>query len=170
MNEEGFVSLALAGDTAAFGALVRLHQSRLRGFLRRLARGDHALADDIAQETFLDAWRHIGQFRGEGSFAGWLMQIAYRRFLMAMRRRKIEFEMPDGELPDTPVDCSPDARIDLEQAMANLSLPERASLTLCYALGYTSEESARMLEIPLGTLKSHVARGRKKLQAMLKAI
>lgn len=73
-------------DTASFGALVREHQSALRGFLRRLTRGDHALADDLAQETFLEAHRKLAQFRGDSAFAPWLYAIAWSRFLMTASR------------------------------------------------------------------------------------
>src|SRR5215469_15298258 len=90
MDEGALIPLAAAGDRTAFGTLVRMHQSRLRGFLRRLTRGDHALADDLAQDAFLEAWRKIAQFRGEGPFGGWLAAIAYRRCLMSARQRKLE--------------------------------------------------------------------------------
>ena len=60
-------------------------------------------------------------------------------------------------------------RLDLESAMARLAPPERAALTLCFALGLTNEEAAMRLGLPLGTLKSHVARGREKLKTLLQA-
>lgn len=165
MNEDALLALAVAGDSAAFEALVRQHQSALRGFLRRLTRGDHALADDLAQESFIEAWRKIDQFRGEGTFAGWLARIAYRRYLMWARQRKLEQLDEDADIPDRSV--APDQRLDLEKAMAWLSLAERAALTLCYAQEYTQEEAAEILGLPLGTLKSHVARGRERLRKLL---
>jgi RNA polymerase sigma factor (sigma-70 family) len=164
MNDGALLALAVQGDSVAYGALVRAHQSRLRGFLRRLTRGDDALADDLAQESFVEAWRKIRQFRGEGTFASWLARIAFRRYLMWARQRKLE------PLDDTDVAVSvpsPDTRLDLEKAMARLSAAERAALTLCYAQGYTHEETAEILDLPLGTVKSHVARGREKLKALL---
>jgi RNA polymerase sigma-70 factor (ECF subfamily) len=163
MNEGALLPLAAAGNRAAFGSLVRMHQSRLRGFLRRLTRGDHALADDLAQDTFLEAWRKIGQFRGEGSFGGWLSAIAYRSYLMTARQRKLEPLEDDIAAAES----SPELRLDLEKAMTRLSLPERAALTLCYALEYTNDEAADILTMPLGTVKSHVARGREKLRKLL---
>jgi RNA polymerase sigma-70 factor, ECF subfamily len=167
MNEAALLRLAAAGDPAAFEALVRQRQSPLRGFLRRLTRGDHALADDLAQETFLEAWRKIDQFRGEGTFAGWLARIAYRRYLMWARQRKLESLDNEAENIEAHSALAPDLRLDLEKAMVRLSLPERAALTLCYAQEYTNEEAAEILELPLGTLKSHVARGREKLRSLL---
>src|ERR1700743_3228931 len=136
MSAEGLVRDAAAGDAAAFGALVREHQSKVRGFLRRLTRGDHALADDLAQETFLEAWRKIAQYRGDGTFAGWLTRIGWSRFLMEARKRKPELL---EDLPETATETSPDAKLDLESAMRRISAAERAALTLCYALGYSHE-------------------------------
>jgi RNA polymerase sigma-70 factor (ECF subfamily) len=160
------VRRAASGDAAAFGSLVRQHQSRLRGFLLRVTGGRHALADDLAQETFLEAWRKIAQFRGDGSFAGWLVGIAWSRYLMNARRRKEELPQ---ELPELSSDPSRDtlARLDLEKAFTKLAPAERAALTACYALGFSHEEAAVRLQMPLGTLKSHVARGREKLQRYL---
>lgn len=165
----GEIFPAATGDAAAFGALVRQHQSRLRGFLRRLTRGDKALADDLAQETFFEAWRKIDQFRGEGSFAGWLIRIAYRRYLMAARKKKLE---PLDEDAEARADTRPppDLKLDLEKAMAGLSVAQRAGLTLCFAMEYTHEEAARILDMPLGTLKSHIARGRERLRKVLEGV
>jgi RNA polymerase sigma-70 factor (ECF subfamily) len=160
---------AAAGDSAAFNALVREHQSKVRGFLRRLARGDAALADDLAQETFLEAWRKIAQFRGEGSFSGWLCGIAWSRFLMERRKRKEEPLEDVDETVSTDPQSSSHAKLDLERAMARLAAPERAALTLCYALGHSHGEAAEILSLPLGTIKSHVLRGREKLKAMLES-
>ncbi|MBV9420649.1 MAG: sigma-70 family RNA polymerase sigma factor, partial [Alphaproteobacteria bacterium] len=81
MDDSALVSRAAAKDVAAFSMLARQHQSKVRGLLMRLTRGNHTLADDLAQETFLEAWRGIGNFRGESAFATWLYRIAYSRFL-----------------------------------------------------------------------------------------
>jgi RNA polymerase sigma-70 factor (ECF subfamily) len=157
---------AATGDVAAFGALVRQHQSSVRGFLRRLTKGNHALADDLAQETFLEAYRKIAQYQGQGSFTGWLHAIAWSRFLMENRKRKLEplDEMDERVAPS----IDPAIKLDLEKAMALLRAPERAALTLCFALGMPHEEAAHVMGVPLGTLKSHVARGREKLKILLK--
>jgi RNA polymerase sigma-70 factor (ECF subfamily) len=169
LSDELLIRRAAAGDGAAFNLLVRQHQSKTRGFLRRLTRGDSALADDLAQETFFEAWRKIGQFRAEGSFAGWLCGIAWSRFLMNRRKRREEpLEDADETASFDPGPAS-QTRLDLERAMARLAAPERAALTLCYALGHSHSEAAEILGMPLGTVKSHVLRGREKLQTMLEA-
>lgn len=169
MTHEELARRAARGDSAAFSALVREHQSKIRGFLRRLTRGDAALADDLAQETFFEAWRKIAQYRAEGSFSSWLCGIAWSRFLMNRRKRREEpLEDADNNISFDPAPAHA-AKLDLEKAMARLAAPERAALTLCYALGHSHGEAAEILELPLGTVKSHVLRGREKLQAMLEA-
>jgi RNA polymerase sigma factor (sigma-70 family) len=159
---------AAAGDAAAFGVLVRQHQSKLRGFLLRMTKGNHALADDLAQETFLEAFRKIAQF-GQGSFFGWLCAIGYSRYLMEARKRKLEsLDETEDIAADVPEpETASAARLDLEKAMACLAPAQRAALTLCFALGFSNEEAAAALSIPLGTLKSHVNRGREKLAGLL---
>jgi len=67
-------------DRAAFGALVLRHQSSVRNFLRHLARGDAALADDLAQETFVRAYRGLARFRGDANFSTWLLGIAHNHW------------------------------------------------------------------------------------------
>ena len=87
--DAALVARALTGhDQAAFGQLVRRHQGVVRAQLRRLAQGDHAWADDLAQETFFKAWRSLHQFRGEARFSTWLHRIAYNIFLQETRSRK----------------------------------------------------------------------------------
>ena len=169
MSNGDMVALkAAAGDAAAFGVLVRQHQSKLRGFLLRMTKGNHALADDLAQETFLEAFRKIAQF-GSGSFFGWLCAIAYSRYLMEARKKKLEsLNEADDIASDVPEpETASAAKLDLERAMARLTPPQRAALTLCFALGFSNEEAAAALSMPLGTLKSHVNRGREKLAGLL---
>ena len=161
------VQRARAGDAAAFGMLVRQHQSKVRGFLRRLTRADAALADDLAQETFLEAHRKLDQFRGEGSFGAWLCGIAWSRFLMDRRKRKEEpLDTPD-ETASVDTSSASLVRLDLAKAMTQLAPAERAALTVCYAFGHSHGEAAEILDLPLGTVKSHVLRGREKLKALL---
>ena len=158
---------ARSGYEAAFGTLVRPQQSKERGIMRRLTRADAALADDLAQETFLEAHRKIDQFRGEGSFGAWRCGFAWSRFLMERRKRIEEaLEAPDETASIVTTSASL-ARLELEKAMAQLAPAERAALTLCYAFGHSHGEAAEILDLPLGTVKSHVLRGREKLKALL---
>ncbi|MFZ5608055.1 MAG: RNA polymerase sigma factor [Pseudomonadota bacterium] len=172
-HEQALIARAVLGaDDQAFARLVALYQAPVRGFLRRLAGGDAALADDLAQETFLAAYRKIHSFRGEGRFQGWLMRIAYNAFLQD-RRRPVRRETPHPAAhgaPDEAAMTTPlDVRLDLEQAMAALDEGERAALTLCFTYGMSHGEAAATLALPLGTVKSHIARGKEKLRKALAA-
>lgn len=168
MDDSALVERAVATrDVAAFSALARLNQSKVRGLLLRLTRGDHAAADDLAQETFLEAWRGIQNFRGESTFSTWLYRIAYSRFLMQARKRKPDEQLGEWDGSMASGESGTHARIDLERAMAKLSAAESAALTLSFALGLSNTEAAEAMDIPLGTLKSHVLRGREKLKAIL---
>ena len=158
-------------DQHAFGELVRRHQSAVRGLLRQLTRTDLALADDLAQDTFVRAYKHIRSFRGEARFSTWLYRIAYNCFREDARRRKelvgIDEEQLQAEADPQAVD--PGLRHDLMHALNLLPLRERSAVLLCCQNGLTHDEAARVLDIPLGTVKTNVLRGREKLKKMLAA-
>ena len=160
--------VAGSDDQAAFQQLVQRHQAAIRGFLRRLLAGDHGTADDLAQETFLLAYRKLPAWRASGSFSSWLHTIAYRQFLQHLRkhgRQQVVAEPPDGGFDPTP---SMDAEILLPLLMRQVSAEERACLTLAYAAGMSHPEIVDITGLPLGTVKSHISRGRQKLQHWLK--
>ncbi len=161
---------ARGGSERAFEALVRRHQGMLRGFLRRLA-GDAALADDLAQATFVTAWQRLGAFDGRGTVRGWLCRIAWTRFLQDRRARqraqaRDDIAMREAETVTDPALAS-DARLDLDRLLGLLAPDERASLALCHGAGMSHAEAAEALGIPLGTVKSHVLRGQQKILAHL---
>jgi RNA polymerase sigma factor (sigma-70 family) len=161
-----------APTAAGFEALVSAHQTRLRRQLRRLTRGDDALADDLAQDTFVQAWRHVGSFRGDASVATWLFRIAYNTYL-AHRRRRREDGVSDIDAAEeaAAIDDTPHAmqRLDVERALAALPEAERVALIHCFGLDLSHAEAAAVLGWPLGTLKSHVARGKARLRERLAA-
>lgn len=159
----------LTDDRRAFEHLMRRHQGMVRAQLRRLVHGDDAKADDLAQETFLLAWRKLYQFRGEARFSTWLYRIAYSCFLQARRKRSLAAEDSDGDAldqrtsPRDPVEL----RLDVERAMRRLSAPEQVVLLHVVQLGLSHDEAAYVLAMPLGTVKSHTQRGKAKLRALL---
>jgi RNA polymerase sigma-70 factor (ECF subfamily) len=156
-------------DHHAFAELVRNHQSAVRGLLRQLTRSDLALADDLAQETFLRAYKHIRSFRGEAKFSTWLYRIAYNCFREEARKRKEFVGIDEAQLeaePD-PQTVDPALKHDLMHALQLLPLHERTAIVLCCQNGLSHDEAARVLEIPLGTVKTNVLRGREKLKKML---
>jgi RNA polymerase sigma-70 factor (ECF subfamily) len=171
-SDAALIARVLAGDDRnAFGELVRRYQSQVRGLLMKLTAGDKSEADDLAQETFIRAYRHLGKFRAEASFATWLHRIAYTRFLESKRRSDlVEYQEDiDETAAAQPYSASAPllARIDVEKAMAGLKPMERAALMLSYGHGAPHEEIARTLECPLGTVKTLINRARAKMARKL---
>ncbi len=170
VSEKHLIARVIAnGDPKAFEILLKTHQTRVRIFLVRLTQGNQILADDLAQEVFLNAYSNLSQFRSKGTFSAWLHTIAYRDFLRHVNQsktRKIRDKvwLESQNKSQTNLDVS----LDLEKAFAKLKSEERSAITLCYSLGYTNEEAAKIMNIPQGTLKSHIKRGREKLAEDLK--
>ena len=159
------VALAVAGDRAAFGELVRRHGSAVRALLRRMGADDH-LADDLAQDAFMAAFEQITDFRGDGTFQAWVKRIAARAYVKRWRRsarEQLMAEVPERE--QAPADMS--TAIDLDVALASLTPAERMCVSLCYGAGLSHSEAAIALNAPLGTVKSHVKRGVDKLRLRL---
>lgn len=138
----------------------------MRAFLARVAGSD---ADDLAQEAFVRAWTRAADFRGEGSYAAWITGIGWRLFLDQRRTQRRRETLVVGEDGITSVDPrhASDAAIDADRLLAALSVQERAALTLCFGHGWSHGEAARIMGVPLGTLKSLVLRGRAKAQTMI---
>jgi RNA polymerase sigma factor (sigma-70 family) len=165
-------------DRHAFGELVRRHQSAVRASLRKLVKGNAALADDLAQDTFMLAHRHLKTFRQDAKFSTWLYRIAYNVFLADARKIK-EVSLPDDMDADeiAPEEGSPAGglshqtalHIDLERAMKVLSDAERAAIVQCYHNDLSHEEAAQVLGCPVGTVKTNVLRAKQKLKARLLA-
>ena len=169
-----WLARARQGDRHAFARLVRAHQSRVRLQLRRLTHGDAALADDLAQETFAQAWLHLNDFRGDARLATWLHRIALTRFLQHVRRPQLPLEWrdPDVEAADEP---GHDPRAaeglgpDVERALQALSEIQRLAVVHCFHLDLSHAEAAQVLGLPLGTLKSHLDRAKTRLRDLLGA-
>ena len=165
--EEDVVSLAMSGDDSAFAELVRRRQKRVRDMLRRLC-GDHALADDLAQKTFVQAWRGIRALRDPGAFGGWLKRVAVNAWLAEARRVPAPIDDDeDAFLAAADPAPSPERSaggIDLERALARLGPAERLCVVLAHGEGMTHAEIAEATGLPLGTVKSHVLRGSDKLR------
>ena len=155
-------------DRQAFGELVRRHQPLVRGFLRRMLGGAADLADDLAQETFIKAHRGLHGYRGGATLPVWLCAIAANELRAEWRRRarRAEFLEEDSGA-SVPVEVDPGTGRDLAAGLASLSEAQRAALVLCFEYGLTHEEAAAVMSCPLGTLKSHISRGKARLRAWM---
>ncbi len=160
------------GDQFAFAELVKRHQSALRASLRKMTNGHAELSDDIAQETFILAWKNIGKFRFEAKFSTWLYRIAFNAWQSDIRR-KSEVLMDEESMPEQGSVDSDAATIatrrDLERAMVDLTEAERAAIHQCFYNDLSHDEAAYVLQMPLGTLKTHVLRAKEKMRQRLAA-
>ena len=160
-------TIKLTKDPRAFGVLVNRYQTLVRGLLMRLCR-DHTLAEDLAQETFIKAFDNIQSFAERGSFKSWVCSIAYKEFLMSARKSKSytrTIERYGLEENDTKISSSrSDAKLDLDRALTILGDDERSCVILNYGSGMSHREVAEVTGLALGTVKSHVKRGKEKLK------
>jgi RNA polymerase sigma-70 factor (ECF subfamily) len=174
------VARAVAGDGGAFRSLVERHQGKIVALLHRLC-GCPEQALDLAQETFLSAFRHLGSFRHDSRFSTWLHAIAVNQARSAARRRRPVASLgalaPDGrpQIPE-PTAAGPAVSAGLEQeelacriaaALARLDDRYREVVVLADMHESSYEEIAAALDIPLGTVRSRLHRGRTELRAIL---
>jgi len=184
VTDAQLIARSLVGDDRhAFAELVKRHQSSVRACLRKLTAGNRALADDLAQETFILAWRNLKSFRQEARFSTWLYRIATNCWLAQARKRHEELlgdrsdDVADDDQDDASVTdgahvdhaAGTTMKIDLERALARLSEAERAAIVQCYHNDLSHEEAAYVLGCPVGTVKTHVLRGKQKLKIALAA-
>jgi RNA polymerase sigma-70 factor (ECF subfamily) len=175
-SEPQLVAKAQSGDECAFEQLVRAHQRYVFNLAYRVL-GDRSEAEDVTQETFVRAWRGLPSFRAECRFTTWLYRIA--RNVCLNRLPRLEAELRQTEELGQPVACpdpGPDEVLDarerqalLHDALAKLPEKYRLVLTLRYLQGFSYAEIADVLNLPLGTVKTHLHRGREALAARVVA-
>jgi RNA polymerase sigma-70 factor (ECF subfamily) len=166
-DEELVARVVGARDATAFAELVRRHQGRVRGWLRQLTR-DPALADDLAQDTFVRAFDRLAQFSGKGRLEAWLMRIAYTEFLQAKRRLAREREVLEAARPPLEPRVAErhpgEAARELETLLGVLGEDERRVMTLAYAYELSHAEIAEVTGLALGTVKSHIHRAKRRIR------
>ena len=146
---------------------MREHGPTVRGLLRRTG-AQPSVADDLAQDAFVIGFQRIGDLREPAAFPGWIKQIAARLYIRRMRGRlRLEDSL------DTAPEAAPEGegasglRLDVDAALATLSEAERLCVSLCHGAGFSQPEIAAALNLPLGTVKSHVTRGLARLRRRL---
>ncbi len=171
-DQELIARVVATKDQHAFEQLVLRYQSQLRQWARRLCNGDPHLADDLAQETFIKAYAALGAFRAESKFSTWLYRIAFNIAANRWRNKKIEWCSLNDDEDVEAEHCELkqfDAKRDVETAMQRLSVAQQLAIRLCYEDGFSHDEAASIMGVPLGTVKTHVMRGKQKLQTLLSA-
>jgi RNA polymerase sigma-70 factor (ECF subfamily) len=169
-GDESLVRRFLDGESSAFGTLVERHQTRVFNLCLRIL-GNRDDAFDAAQETFVAALRKVGQFRGDAAFTTWLHRVAVNACydeLRKQQRRPVLHMVAPGDA-DEPREAGP-ASVDhadevsgsIDAAAALVQVPEefRIAVVLADIQDLPYEQISRILEIPVGTVKSRVHRGR----------
>lgn len=165
-NADAVVPRVIAGDPAAQEALYRAFETPVYNLARRICRTTED-AEDVLQETFLEVYRSIGRFRGEGSLWAWVRTIASSKALMRLRRNKYRDtdDLKDDVVPLRREDAA--LRMDLEAALERLSDTSRAVVWLHDVEGYTHEEIAAMMDRTVSFSKSQLARAHARLRRWL---
>lgn len=187
IEEEGqtreWVAASRAGDAEAFGRLVERHQKQVYGYILRMT-GREDVADDLTQEAFVAAWRHLDGYREKGPFAAWLLRIALNKVRTYGRwkrlRNWLSLDAPASNeeegaslsetLPDLAREADPaasaaDPNLSRRLAGALAGLPERQrEVLLLRASGLALEEIAGVLKVAVGTVKATLFAAKKKLQ------
>lgn len=170
-EERHLLARCRAGDTRAFAALVDRYRDRAYGLALRLVRSP-ADAEEVAQDAFVRAWRSLADFRGDSAFGTWLYRIVWRRALdrSASLRTRRERETALEDTPDVArtaaaAESGPSGGAsDWERITEGLTEPQRAVVTLFYYEDMPLKEVARALDMPEGTVKTHLSRARAALR------
>ncbi len=187
--DSALVDRTKAGDVKAFEMLVVKYQRRIERLIGRMVR-DVDLVPDIAQETFIRAYRAIPQFRGDSAFYTWLYRIAVntaKKALMELKRdpivtesalaarddddetSRVENELNDGETPDA-ILASKQVAVAVNSAVADLSEELRQAITLREIEGLSYEEIAELMNCPIGTVRSRIFRAREAIAQRLRPL
>ena len=159
--DPGIIRAAQEGEVGAYDALVRACYANVLRYLRHFL-GDHALAEDVAQEAFIRCFRRLDTYSFEGRFTTWLVQIARNAAIDAIRRRQRHDRVALlGPPPAPPSDAV--LRAELDAALATLPTRLRDALVLVEVVGLRYREAADVLRVPEGTVKSRVAKARVRL-------
>ena len=182
------VERAVAGDHKAFELLVIKYQRRIQRLIGRMVR-DVDLVEDIAQETFIRAYRALAQFRGEAKFYTWLYRIAVntaKKSLMDLKRNptvsenasksddddetsRVENELTSSETPEAVLASKEIAQI-INAAMEALPEELREAITLREIEGLSYEEISEAMDCPIGTVRSRIFRAREAISAKIRPL
>ena len=178
MQEQTWIAAAKAGDQDAFEALIRLYEKRVFALTRRMCRNP-ADAEEAAQEAFLAAWQGLPFFRGDASFSTWLYRLASNACVDVLRREvrhqaaaslddeDAAIDLPDGSLSPHDEAERAELRQHIENGLAALPPDYRQVLILRELHQRSYDEIADILSLDLGTVKSRINRGRKRLRKIL---
>ena len=181
-SDSDLVAATLEGSQSAYGDLVRRYQRPILGLILRMVR-NRGEAEEIAQEVFLKAYNRLASYDRQRRFSSWLFKVAHNATIDHLRRRRIrtvplesskEDEVQLAEILAGPDSEDPELRAvrgelarALETAMSKLRPAYREVLLLRLRHGRSYEELAEITQLPLGTVKTHLHRARRRLASLL---
>jgi RNA polymerase sigma-70 factor (ECF subfamily) len=173
-DERALLDRCRAGDDAAFAELVDLHKNLVYGLVSRMV-PDRSRVDDLAQEVFLKIYRGLPYFRGEARVSTWIYRIVQNVCLAARPRRQPEVSLDQEDRKGRRLDPGAadgsfgdlELRDRLEKAIAQLPEQQRLLIAAHYLNGVQYEALAEALAIPLGTVKTHLYRAKRRLRELL---
>lgn len=177
LHDDVLLAKARKGDTRAFGLLVERHEASVRGIIGGMLGPEEV--DDAAQEVFMKFYRALDNFQGDSGLGTYLGRIAINTALTALAKRKKRRWLPWSKLEEynaaEQVDTSQlperaDLRDTLQLALRQLPEDQRAVVVLRLVEGYSVSETAKMLDVPMGTVASRLSRAQQALQQILKPI
>jgi RNA polymerase sigma-70 factor (ECF subfamily) len=183
VDESVLVSQAREGDTRAFGELVRRYEGKIFRLAQHVT-NNREDAEDVLQETFMKAYEHLDQFKGDSKFYTWIVRIAVNQALMKLRRRKTDKSVSLDEQIDTGEDTivreiaawdeDPEERFSreelgeiLDHAVDSLEPPYRSVFVLRDVEELSTEETAEALGLSIPAVKSRLLRARLQLREKL---
>lgn len=155
--------VVINNDHKAYGKLVAKYQSEVRGLLIKLTNGNKVLADDLAQEVFIRAYKYLRTFKATASFSTWLYRIAYNVFIDSYKSSRFNESLENYDFINDRIEDI-DAIIDIQKALKILNDNEKTSIILHYEKGFSHSEIAKIMNMPLGTIKTNILRAKDKLR------
>ena len=171
MNEDpDFLLNFIEGDPDTFSKVVRAYQEPLRSYLFTMCAGDIVFADELAQETFLSAFKNCHKFRGDSKLSTWLFQIAKNKHRDLVKSSYWKNRSTDNEEANLVEDNhSVDLvnRLTVQKAVESMSDDEKNYLALSYIEGQSHRDIMGIVNLPLGTVKSKIQQAREKFKRLM---
>jgi RNA polymerase sigma-70 factor (ECF subfamily) len=177
-RDSELVMASLAGDKKAFGELVTCYQKMVARTVKGML-GDSVFAEDIGQEVFIKLYYSLSEFRGESKLSTYIQKIAVNLTLNEIKRRKRFFSLflqkGNSEMYEVEVaDCDSEERKDayeiVSKALMALDPAFRIIVTMRMLQGYSTKETAEILDLPMGTVLSRLSRAQEQLRNILKKL
>ena len=174
-EEVELVKAALNGDKSAFGEIVNRYQRMVARTVKGML-GDSAFAEDIGQEVFINLFYSLSDFRGESKLSTYIQKIAVNLTLNEIKRRKRFFsmfshkannEMHEFEIADHDTEERKEASEIVSKALAAMDPKFRIIVTMRMLQGYSTKETAEILDLPIGTVLSRLSRAQEQLRNIL---